>query len=208
LGKSPNEISNLESRQVIDAVTDVVAPIAGFVMQRKIGPGQYIDAGATDPVYVLANLSIVWLLASVKEADAPNVRIGQHISARVLAYPDREFAGTIHRIGSSIDPVTRRLEVMAEVENSENLLKPEMFVEFSIAIGPPRESSAVPVEALVREGDATRVWVQIAENRFAMRAVETGLQDHGMIEVLSGLQVGDRVVGKGSLFIDRAAQPN
>lgn len=208
LGKSPTEISNFESGQVLDPVADIVAPMAAFVMRRKIGPGQYIDAGATDPLYVLGNLSTVWLLASVREADAPHVRIGQAVSARVLAYPDREFSGTIARVGSSIDPVTRRLEVMAEFENSETLLKPEMFAEFSIAIGPPRDSSAIPVQALIRDGDATRVWIQIAQNRFAMRSVQTGLQDHDMVEILSGLPVGDRVVGKGSLFIDRAAQPH
>ena len=184
----------------------IVAPISGVVVQRKVGPGQYITASATDPVYVLGDLSTVWLIASVKETDVPRVKVGQAVTVSVLAYPDRTFAAKIISIGSTIDPATRRLQVRAEVENPDNMLKPEMFAEFSIAVGTGVESPAVPIGAVVFEGDKARVWVQAADTRFASRTIEIGLQDKRMVQVLSGLQSGDRVVTRGSLFIDRAAR--
>ena len=208
LGKSRKEIDALEARQAIDPTTTIVAPISGVVVQRKIGPGQYITSSTTDPVYVLGDLSTVWLLASVKETDVPFVKVGQSVAVHVLAYPDREFAAKIISVGATIDPTTRRLQVRAEVENPDAMLKPEMFAEFAIIVGNDVKAPAVPLDAVVYEGDAARVWVQAADNRFASRTVKLGLQDRGMVQVVSGLEPGDRVVTRGSLFIDRAARPD
>ncbi len=208
LGKSPKDIAGLEAHQAIDASTTITAPIGGMVVQRKVGPGQFITAATTDPVYVLGDLSTVWMIASVKETDVPYVKVGQTVSVRVLAYPDREFAAKIIAVGATIDPATRRLQVRAEVQNPDNMLKPEMFAEFSIVVGNDVEAPAVPVNAIVYEGDKARVWVQTAENRFASRAVELGIQDRQAIQVVSGLQAGDKVITRGSLFIDRASRPD
>ncbi|MEJ0069239.1 MAG: efflux RND transporter periplasmic adaptor subunit [Pseudomonadota bacterium] len=208
LGKSSKDVARLESTQTIDPGTTIVAPIGGIVVQRKVGPGQFINAAATDPVFVLGDLSTVWLIASVKETDVPYIKAGQPVSVHVLAYPDREFAAKIVNVGSTIDPTSRRLQVRAEVENPDNMLKPEMFAEFSITVGTEVESPAVPVNAVVYEGDKARVWVQTADNRFASRAVELGIQDRRMVQVLRGLEAGDKVITRGSLFIDRASRPD
>jgi cobalt-zinc-cadmium efflux system membrane fusion protein len=208
LGKSPKDVTRLEVSQTIDPTTAITAPISGVVVQRKVGPGQFITSSATDPVYVLGDLSTVWLIASVKETDVPFVKVGQPVIVHVLAYPDREFAAKIVNVGSTIDPTTRRLQVRAEVENPDNMLKPEMFAEFAITVGVEVRSPAVPATAVVYEGDKARVWVQTADNRFASRAVDLGLQDRRMIQVLSGLQAGDKVITRGSLFIDRASRPD
>ena len=111
-------------------------------------------------------------------------------------------------IGSTIDPATRRLAVRAEVENPDNMLKPEMFAQFSIAVDAGVDSPAVPVSAVVYEDDQARVWVEAADARFASRTINVGLQDRRMVQVLGGLEPGDRVVTRGSLFIDRAARPD
>jgi len=208
LGKSQKDVTRLEVSQTIDPGTTIVAPIGGIVVQRKVGPGQFITSATTDPVYVLGDLSTVWLLASVKETDVPFIKVGQKVVVHVLAYPDREFAAKIVNVGSTIDPTTRRLQVRAEVENPDNMLKPEMFAEFAITVGGEVRSPAVPANAVVYEGDKARVWVQTADNRFASRPVELGLQDHRMVQVLSGLLPGDKVVTRGSLFIDRASRPD
>jgi len=208
LGKSAKDIARLEGSQLIDPTTTITAPISGVVVQRKVGPGQYITSSVTDPVYVLGDLSTVWLIASVKETDVPFVKVGQPVVVHVLAYPDRAFAAKIINVGSTIDPTTRRLQVRAEVENPDNMLKPEMFAEFAITVGIEVRSPAVPASAVVYEGDKARVWVQTADNRFASRAVELGLQDQRMVQVLSGLKPGDKVITRGSLFIDRASRPD
>jgi len=208
LGKSPKDVARLEASQAIDPSTLITAPISGFVVQRKIGPGQFITSSVTDPAYLLGDLSTVWLLASVKETDVPYVKVGQGVTVHVLAYPDREFRAKVVNVGTTIDPTTRRLQVRAEVENPDNILKPEMFAEFSIVVGNEVTSPAVPASAIVFEGDKARVWVQAADNRFASRAVELGIQDSRMVQVLSGLQPGDKVITRGSLFIDRASRPD
>src|SRR5260221_9911840 len=188
LGKSPKEVAGLEASPTIDPTTVIVVPITGIVTQRKVGPGQVMTAGATDPIYVLGDLSTVWLVASVKETDVPRVKVGQAVMVRVLAYPDRQFAAKIVSIGSTIDPATRRLAVRAEVENPDNMLKPEMFAEFSIAVDAGVDSPAVPVGAVVFEDDQARVWVEAADTRFASRPIKIGLQERRMVPGLGGLE--------------------
>jgi cobalt-zinc-cadmium efflux system membrane fusion protein len=127
---------------------------------------------------------------------------------RVLAYPDRAFDARIVSVGATIDPATRRLQVRAEVQNPDNMLKPEMFAEFRIATGASVDSPAVPSSAVIFEGDTARVWVQTADNRFASRPIEIGVQDRRMVQVLAGVAADDRIVTRGSLFIDRASRPD
>jgi len=208
LGKTAKEIAILEASQAIDPATVIVAPIGGVVVQRKVGPGQYITASVTDPICVLGDLSSVWLMAAVKETDVPYVKLGQPVEVRVLAYPDRRFGARIVKIGSTIDPSTRRLQVRAEVENGEGLLKPEMFAEFRIATGPAVDAPAVPDSSIIYEGELARVWVATANDRFASRTIRVGIKDAGMVQVVSGLQPDDKLVTRGSLFIDRAARPD
>jgi cobalt-zinc-cadmium efflux system membrane fusion protein len=82
-----------------------------------------------------------------------------------------------------------------------------MFATFSIITSGATEALAVPEEAVVREGEAARVWVLEADNALALRLIRTGRINNGMVEVVEGLHAGDKVVTRGSLFIDRAAQP-
>ncbi|MGE5148541.1 MAG: efflux RND transporter periplasmic adaptor subunit [Rhodospirillaceae bacterium] len=91
LGRSDEEIAQLEKIDRIGAETIVNAPIAGTVIQRKVGLGQYINTGASDPIFTVGNLSTVWLVANVRESDAPKMRIGAPVEVSVLAYPGRIF---------------------------------------------------------------------------------------------------------------------
>jgi membrane fusion protein, heavy metal efflux system len=210
LGKSDKEIATLEAQptQKIDPMAIVSAPIGGTITQRQIGLGQYINstaAGASSPVYTIGDLSTVWLVANVREADAPLMHVGDPVEVRVLAYPDRVFKAKISWIGASIDPNTRRLSVRADVENPDGALKPGMFASFSIITGNTQTAPAVPQSAIVYEGDATRVWVAGADGTIAARSIHIGQISNGMVEILDGLSQGEKVVTSGALFIDRAA---
>src|SRR4029077_18456442 len=94
--------------------------------------GQYIQAGASTPVYSIGDLSTVWLIANVREADAPLMRRGVPVEVHVLALPGNVFRAKLAYVAPSVDPNTRRLQVRAEVENPDEVLKPEMFASFSI----------------------------------------------------------------------------
>src|SRR6185437_13988541 len=97
------------------------AAIAGTVVQRKVGPGQYINSGASDPVYVIGDLSTVWLIAFVRETDAAIVSVGEQISFSVLALPSHPFAARVDYVSAAIDTNTRRLLVRATVDNKNGL---------------------------------------------------------------------------------------
>lgn len=206
LGRTEAEIGALERAQRIDPVAYVLAPIGGTVTDRQVGPGQYLQSGASTPVFSIGDLSTVWLVANVREVDTPLIRKGAPVEVRVLAFPGRVFKAKLDYIASSIDPTTRRLPVRAEIENANGALKPEMFASFSIAAGGESESAAVPEQAIVYEGDSARVWVMQPGNNLSLRQIRTGRTRDGMVEVLSGLSPGEKVVTAGALFIDRAAE--
>jgi cobalt-zinc-cadmium efflux system membrane fusion protein len=205
LGKSEQEVESLESASKIVPVTFVLAPIAGTVTDRQVGVGQYLQAGAANPVYTIGDLSTVWLIGNVREADAPLMRRGLPVEVRVLALPGHVFKAKLTNVAPSVDPNTRRLAVRAEVENPDGALKPEMFASFNVVTGGETLSPAVPDSAVVYEGDAARVWVEQGD-AVALRSIRTGRTSHGMVEVLSGLTAGESVVTSGTLFIDRAGR--
>jgi membrane fusion protein, heavy metal efflux system len=211
LGKDDTEIAALEAQptQKLDPVTTVRAPIAGIVTQRQIGLGQFINSttgGASSPVYTIGNLSIVWLIANVREVDAPLMQLGLPVEVRVLALPGRVFKAKISWVAPSIDPNTHRLSVRADVENPDRELKPGMFANFSIITGQAAIAPAVPQHAIVYEGETARVWVAGEDGTISARSVRVGQTNDGMVEILGGLSEGEKVVTSGALFIDRAAR--
>jgi membrane fusion protein, heavy metal efflux system len=209
LGESDDQIGALEAARKMNDEAIVTAPISGTVTQRQVGLGQYINStanGASTPLFSIGNLSTVWLLANVREEDAPLMHIGAPVEVRVLAYPGQLFKAKLTYVAPSVDPNTHRLPVRAEVENPDSELKPEMFASFSIITGADAIAPAVPADAVVYEGTTARVWVAHNDKTLALQPIRVGRIDGSNIEVLSGLNAGEKVVTSGSLFIDRAAQ--
>ncbi|HZQ01628.1 MAG TPA: efflux RND transporter periplasmic adaptor subunit [Reyranella sp.] len=206
LGRSDAEIDKLEKSDRIGAETIVSAPIAGTVIQRKVGVGQYINVGASDPVFTVGNLSTVWLVANVRESDAPKMKVGAPVEVSVLAYPGRIFNARLSYVAPALDPNTRRLPVRAEIDNPNRELLPEMFASFRIISGANRLMPAVPQDAVIYEGSQARVWVARPNDKAVVtRSIEVGATTNGLVEVRKGLSVGETVVASGTLFIDRAA---
>jgi len=207
LGKSDAEIEALAASRSISAAVTIAAPIAGVVVDRQVGTGQYLQAGGGTPAFTIADPSSVWLLANVREADAGSVHLGQSMEVHVLAYPKRAFMGRVTYVAALVDPATHRLPVRAEIENRDAALKPEMFANFRILTSDASNAPAVPQAAVVYEGDAAHVWVVAGDGLLAYRAIRTGRSNDGLVEVLDGLTAGERIVTKGGLFIDQVAVP-
>jgi len=206
LGRSEEQITQFQQSRQISADTPIYSPIAGTVVARKVGPGQFIAAGASDPVFVIGDLSSVWLIAFVRESEAADVRLGQEITFMVLALPGRNFKARIDYVSAAIDPATRRLLVRATIDNKEGLFKPEMFANVTIYAGGDHASVGVPKQALIYEGESVRLWVaHEADKSLELRQVRTGLTNGDVVEVRTNLKPGEKVVTRGSLFIDRAA---
>jgi membrane fusion protein, heavy metal efflux system len=207
LGRSDEEIARLEKLDRIGAETIVAAPIGGTIIQRKVGLGQYINAGANDPIFTVGNLSTVWLIANVRESDAPRMKIGAPVEVTVLAFPGQVFNAKLAYVAPALDPNTRRLPVRAEIQNTNRELLPEMFASFRIVSGEGRLTPAVPVDAIVYEGANARVWIARPETKTVVsRPIVVGDTTNGLVEVRKGLTVGESVVTSGTLFIDRAAK--
>jgi len=204
LGLADERIDAIGKLGRADALVPVRTPIAGLVVDRQLGPGQVLQAGGPTALYTIADLSTVWLVANVREADVPRVRVGQTITARVLALPGREFRGRVNYVGAAVDPTSRRVAVRAVIDGSKGALKPEMFASVAIATSADSESPAIPRDAVLYEGDAAHVWVMLSDHEVGLRAIRIGRERDGKLEVLEGLTTGQRVVTRGALFIDRA----
>src|SRR5438067_3110054 len=205
LGLTDEDIATFQEKGRINPETTIFAPIAGTVVQRKIGPGQYVNAGASDPVYVIGDLSTVWLTAFVRESDCASVAIGQEVTFNVLALPGRPLTARINYVSAAIDPATRRLLVRATIDNKEGLLKPEMFANVTIYSPGDHPAVGVPKQALISEGNQVRVWVAHEDKSIELRQIKPGLTNGDLVEVEGNLKPGEQIVTKGSLFIDRAA---
>jgi membrane fusion protein, heavy metal efflux system len=205
-GKTPAEISAIETTRTIDRLTKVVSPISGTVTARKVGTGQYVKPDNPDPLFTISNLSSMWMLADVYESDVPLIKVGQPAEVKVLAYPNEVFKARISYINASVDPTTHRVGVRCEVENHGGKLKPEMFASFKIITNAVVQSLAVRQDAIVRDGDKASVWVAEDGNKFERKQVTTGIQDKGYVQILSGLNPGDKVVYDGSLFLSNVGQ--
>jgi len=205
LGFTDEAISSFQAKGSINPNTTIFSPITGTVVQRKVGPGQYVNSGASDPVFVIGDLSTVWLTAFVRETDASNVSVGQEIAFNVLALPGRPLTARINYVAAAIDPATRRLLVRATIDNKNGLLKPEMFANVTIYSAGDHAAVGVPKQALIYEGDQVRVWVAHEDKSIELRQIRTGLINGDLVEVEGNLKPGEQIVTKGSLFIDRAA---
>jgi cobalt-zinc-cadmium efflux system membrane fusion protein len=192
LGFTEEAVSAFQEKGRINPETTIFSPITGTVVQRKIGPGQYVNSGASDPVFVIGDLSTVWLTAFVRETDASNVSVGQEVAFNVLALQGR--------------PLTARINyVSATINNKDGLLKPEMFANVTIYSGSDHAAIGVPKQALIYEGDQVRVWVAHEDKSIELRRIKPGLTNGDLVEVEGNLKPGEQIVTKGSLFIDRAA---
>jgi cobalt-zinc-cadmium efflux system membrane fusion protein len=205
LGFTDEAISTFQDKGSINREVTIFSPITGTVVQRKIGPGQYVNSGASDPVFVIGDLSTVWLTAFVRETDVSNVSVGQEISFNVLALPGRPLTARINYVSAAIDPATRRLLVRATIDNKDGLLKPEMFANVTIYSPGDHAAVGVPKQALIYEGNQVRVWVAHEDKSIELRQIKPGLINGDLVEVEGNLKPGEQIVTKGSLFIDRAA---
>jgi cobalt-zinc-cadmium efflux system membrane fusion protein len=206
LGQSDAAIAALETQGPADARIALRAPVAGVVIDRQVGPGQYVTAGGGTPLYTVADLGSVWAVGALGESAAPRVRRGQAVTVEVLAWPSRKFVARLDYVAPAIDPLTHRLPVRAVLSNADGALKPEMLATLRIEAGDPGTTPAVPAAAVVYEGERAHVWLVAADGTIGLREIHAGRGNDDFVEVLDGLKAGERVVTRGSLFIDHAAR--
>ena len=183
------------------------APIAGNLVESNATTGDSVEAGKL--LFVVIDLSRVWLVAKVFEPDIPKVESATLAWFTIEGYP-RPFTidetnGRLITVGRVIDPTSRTVAVVFELQNPDRKLRIGQFAEVFIATGEPRELLAVPTSALLGDGGKQIVFVQTAGETFARRVLRAGIRSQGWIEVLSGVAAGERVVTKGAYEVRLAA---
>jgi cobalt-zinc-cadmium efflux system membrane fusion protein len=202
VGFTDAEVAALKEKGTVRRATPIPAPIDGTVIARKVGPGQYVRNDTGEALYVIADLSTMWLKAQVPEKEISSIRVGQDVEVKVSALPDRVLRARVTAINAATDATTRRVIVRSEIPNPEGALKSEMFASFKIATGDDEPSPSVPVQAVIREGDHAVVWVEEEPMLFRRRKVTLGIEQEGRMQIREGLEAGELVAGRGAIFVD------
>jgi len=202
VGFTDAEVAALKDKGTVRRATPIPAPIDGTVIARKVGPGQYVRNDTGEALYVIADLSTMWLKAQVPEKEISSIRVGQDVEVKVSALPDRVLRARVTAINAATDATTRRVIVRSEIPNPEGALKSEMFASFKIATGDDEPSPSVPVQAVIREGDHAVVWVEEEPMLFRRRKVTLGIEQEGRMQIREGLKAGELVAGRGAIFVD------
>jgi RND family efflux transporter MFP subunit len=202
---SETQIAELGKSPTPKRTVEILAPADGFVIEKDVVQGQMVDAGMK--LYRLADLGIVWVFAQVYEQDLPYVQLGQEATVKLSSLPDREFRGRVTYVYPNVDEKTRTAKVRLEFENPGYFLKPGMFVSAQITAELESSALLVPDSAVLRSGEKNTVFVARSGGKFDPRTVVLGPEsEHDMVEVISGLQEGERVVASGQFMLDSESQ--
>ncbi|NEX64602.1 efflux RND transporter periplasmic adaptor subunit [Noviherbaspirillum galbum] len=181
------------------------SPIAGIVADRQVNPGLEVRPDLPNPLYVITDPSRLWVLADVPERSLAHVHAGQGVSIETDAYPGRRFEATVDRLGLSLDPATRRMQVRCSVANPEGLLKPEMFARVVFLGDGGKKGLRVPNTALVAEGIHSFVFIETAPGVFQKRKVHLAVRGSENSFIDEGLAKSERVVTEGALLLNAEA---
>jgi membrane fusion protein, heavy metal efflux system len=204
-GKSDAEIDRIIAERRLDPVLVIRSPISGRVTARNAAQGLFVQPGNPPAPYVVTDISTMWMIANVAETDIPALSVGQQVTVKVRAFPDRVFDGRISTIAQMVDPNTHRALVRSEVADPRHELRSGMFANFVIRTGDPVRSVAIPLNGVVREGDGTMVvWVTTDRRHFVKRTVKIGMQREGYHQILEGVQPGELVATEGAVFLSNA----
>jgi len=204
LGMNDEEFRRLERSRQIRSVVPIVAPFGGRIIGRKLTRGEVVET--TENLFVIADLSEVWVLANIPEKDIPFVHSvhasgGTQVDIRINAYPKEVFKGTITYVADVLDPITRTMQLRIELPNKDGRLKPEMFSSIRLFSESQPDRLAVPEAALQRDQGRTFVFVQRGAGEYEMREVQIGESNGTLTSILGGLNEGEPVVTHGAFVL-------
>jgi membrane fusion protein, heavy metal efflux system len=177
----------------------IFAPANGYIIQKNITPGKTVELSTE--TFVIADLSQVWMLASVRQEHLAELRVGQSAAVTLPGEPGRAFSGKITNLGQAFDPATRVMQVRIVLANPDNRLRPEMLADAEIPVGERKRTLLVPSDAIQQIDGQDIVFVRTAADRFTVRPVRTGETASAQTPILDGLTPGEQVVVRGSFVL-------
>jgi cobalt-zinc-cadmium efflux system membrane fusion protein len=180
----------------------VITPYGGTVIERHVTEGAAVTTGT--PLLVVSDLTRVWVTTEINEALVGRVATGQAVTIATAAYPGETFPGTLTSIGAVVNAATRRVTLRVEAANPGQRLKPQMFVTVSIAATAPHRVLVVPSGAVQTMDGESVVFVRTGADQFSRRAVTTGAEADGLVEIVRGLADGEVVATSGAFLLKSA----
>jgi cobalt-zinc-cadmium efflux system membrane fusion protein len=198
LGLTSAQVERLtDASQIVSELT-VTSPLDGVVIARVVNQGQVLQAG--QDLFVVADLSSVWVIADLYEKDFPSVRVGTHSVITVAGLP--RVRGRVAYIDPRVDAATRTAKIRVEVPNAARTLRLGMFAQVIFEATEGRSSLVVPRQAVQAVGERNVVYVATSEEgRFEERIVRLGDSFEDAVEILDGVRAGERVVTDGSFYL-------
>ena len=204
LGLSDEDLRNLDRNHTIRSHVPVVAPFDGRIIARNLTKGEVVET--TEKLFVVADLTDVWVTAVIPEKDIPYIRpdqtgTGQSVEVHVAAYPGQAFQGRITYVGDVLDPATRTMRLRLELPNPERKLKPAMYATVRVYSEPEANALLIPESAVQRDRDRQFVFVEREPAIFEARDVKLGSSNGREIKVLDGLLEGESIVTNGAFVL-------
>ena len=203
LGVPDDQINALRKTREVQQVIRIYAPQDGVVSSLSVRHGMFMKPDKQ--IMSLADLSSVWLLAEVFERQANWVKVGNPAEVKLSYLPGQTWEGRVEYIYPSLDPKTRTLKVRLRFDNPGELLKPNMYADVRIFSGPKNDVIVLPIEALIRTGSEERIIVAKDEGHFEARSVRAGIESGDWVEIIEGIDEGEKVVISGQFLIDSEA---
>jgi Cu(I)/Ag(I) efflux system membrane fusion protein len=196
----PHQIKELETTHEIKKRIHIHSPFDGIVMKVGIREGQY--ATPQNELYMLADLDKVWVYVDVYEYELPWLNVNDKASMTVAAVPGKTFEGEVAYIYPYMERKTRTARVRLEFDNRDMKLKPGMFAKVTLHAGRKVDAVVIPAEAIVRSGNREQVFIVREAGKFEPREVRLGLAAEGLVQILDGVEVGEKVVTSSQFLID------
>ena len=198
IGMSSGQIEEIRRTRVVPPAIEIAAPATGIITARHATPGQQVESGTE--LFRVADLRTVWIQADVFGLEADTLRAGVDVAVRVPGRP-RAAHARVTDVLPQFDAATQSLRIRLQADNPGYLLRPDMFVDVELPM-PASAVTSVPHDALVQTGLETLVFVEIESGRFEARRVETGRRFADQVEVVTGVDAGDRVAVSGTFLLD------
>lgn len=203
--KSDADIDRIASTRRVDGELHIESPIAGRVTMRNVAPGDLVQPGNTPSPFSVSDEDSLWLVANVVDTDAAQIQVGQAMTANLPALPGSHIDAQVSYVASSSDPATHRVMLRAVLHKPPSGMRPQMLANYRIRTAEPSRHDALPVDAVVREGNgAMVVFTTIDGLRFTRHPVQVGTLQDGFYPVLSGLPPHERIATEGALFLSNA----
>lgn len=199
LGFSPHELEKLQTTRTVHSVTNILSTIDGTILERTATIGQVVQAVQT--VFVISDLSKVWLVADVPEQSAGALRVGKSVRAEIPALPGEKLSGKLSFVSAIVNPETRTVRVRMNLPNPHHRYKPAMLTTMTLADG-AEQRTVIPAAAVVRENNTDHVFVETAPNTFLLRRVELGDDAGDSRVVMQGVTRADRIVTDGAFHLN------